>query len=139
LGPYGNVSRDEQRSRQCNDPAVVSTEEEREPLSQIPPCYSTEGFALFLPVFLGVGRGCLFAMMSGVSSMSSRRLGMVCALLMVSGVVVLGRFTVMVGRVRMMFRSLLVMFGCFLRHSNFLHSEVRNPRILITAATVKVS
>jgi hypothetical protein len=136
LRTYGNMWRDEQRSHQCNDPAVASTEEKGEPLSQIPPCYSTEGFALFLPVFLGVSLGCLFTMIAGVSCMSSRRVCVVCALLMVSGVVVLGRFTVMVGSVRMMFRCLLVMFGCFLRHSI---SSVRSPRILITPATVNVS
>jgi hypothetical protein len=42
--------------------------------------------------------------------------GVVCGLLMVSGVVVLGRFTVMVRSVRMMFRCLLVMFRSFLGH-----------------------
>jgi hypothetical protein len=83
------------------------------------------GVGLFLSVFLGVSLSCLFTVMTGVSCMSSRRVGMVCALLMVSGVVVLGRFTMMVGSVRMMFRCLLVMFGCFLRHSisSILRSE----------------
>jgi hypothetical protein len=136
LGTYGNVWRDEQRSRQCNDPAVASTEEKGG--ASVPDTIVLEhrGFALFLPVFLGVSLGCLFTMIAGVSCMSSRRVCVVCALLMVSGVIVLGRFTVMVGSVGMMFRCLLVMFGCFLRHSI---SSVRSPRILITPATVNVS
>jgi hypothetical protein len=58
---------------------------------------------LFLTVFLGMSLRRLLTMISGVSRMSSRRVGMVCALLMVSGVVVLGRFTVMVRSVRMVF------------------------------------
>ena len=44
-----------------------------------------------------------FAVIHGVSCVSSRRVGVVCSLLMVSGVVVLGRFTVMMRGVRMMF------------------------------------
>jgi hypothetical protein len=72
--------------------------------------------------------------------MSSRRVGMVCALLMVSGVVVLGRFTVMVRSVRMVFRCFLVMFGSFLGHFHFL----QDPKLpecpsVITAAIVKAS
>ena len=54
-----------------------------------------------------------FAVMHGVSCVPSRRVGMVCALLMVSGVVVLGRFAVMVGRIGMMFCGLPMVLGCF--------------------------
>ena len=62
-----------------------------------------EDAGLFLTVLLGVSLRRLFTVMSGVSCVSSRRVGVVCALLMMSGVVVLGRFTVMVSSVRMVF------------------------------------
>jgi hypothetical protein len=70
---------------------------------------------LFLAMFLGMSLRGLFTMITGVSCMSPRGVGVVCALLMSSGVVVLGRFTVMVGSIRMVFRRFLVMFGGFLR------------------------
>jgi hypothetical protein len=72
--------------------------------------------ALFLSVLLGVSLRRFFAVMHGVSCVSSSRVGVVCGLLMVSGVVVLGRFTVMMRSVRVVFRCLLVMFGSFLGH-----------------------
>jgi len=65
-------------------------------------------------VLLGVSLRRFFAVIHGVSCVSSRRVGVVCGLLMVSGVVVLGRFTVMVRSVRMMLLSLLVVLGSFL-------------------------
>ena len=47
-------------------------------------------------MLLGVSLRRFFAVIHGVSCVSSRRMGVVCGLLMVSGVVVFGRFTVMV-------------------------------------------
>ena len=61
------------------------------------------GAGLFLTVFLGVSLGGFFTVVSRVRCVSPRRVGVVCALLMMSGVVVLGRFTVMVSSVRMVF------------------------------------
>jgi hypothetical protein len=91
-------------------------------------------------MFLDVSFRRLLAVMHGVSCMSSRCVSLVRAFLMVSGVVVLGRFTVMMGGVRMMFRSLLVMFGSFLGHCHFLQDpKLPDYPSLITAATVKAS
>jgi hypothetical protein len=67
------------------------------------PTHLVKPNALFLTVLLGVCLRRLFTVMSGVSCVSSRRVGVVCALLMMCGVVVLGRFTVMVRSVRMVF------------------------------------
>ena len=50
---------------------------------------------LFLSVLLGVSLRRFFAVIHGVSCVSSRRVGVVCGLLMVSGVEVLGRLTMM--------------------------------------------
>jgi phosphatidylserine synthase len=48
--------------------------------------------------------------------MATSRVGMMRGFLVVSAVVMLGRFTVMVGSVGMMFRGVPMMFSCFFRH-----------------------
>jgi hypothetical protein len=68
---------------------------------------------LFLPVFLGVSLHGLFTVISGVSCVRPRCVGMVCGLLMMSAFVMLSRFGVVAGGLCMMFRCLLVMFGRF--------------------------
>jgi hypothetical protein len=55
--------------------------------------------------------------------MASRRVGMMCGFLVVSAVVMLGRFAMMVGSVGMMFCGMSMMFGCFFRHEYHLCYE----------------
>jgi len=50
----------------------------------------------------------------GVNVVTVRRLCMVGGFLMVAGLVMFGGFGVVFSSVRVMFRGLLVMFGCFL-------------------------
>jgi hypothetical protein len=69
---------------------------------------------LFLPVFLGVSLHGLFTVISGVSCVRSRCVGMVCGLLMMSAFAMLSRFAVMAGSLCVMFRCLLVVFRRFL-------------------------
>jgi hypothetical protein len=69
---------------------------------------------LFLPVFLGVSFHGLFTVISGVSRVCPRRMGMVCGLLMMSAFVMFSRFGVVSGSMCVMFRGLLVVFRCFL-------------------------
>jgi len=45
--------------------------------------------------------------------MASGRVGMMCGFLMVSAIVMLGRFAVMAGSVGMMFCGLPMVLGCF--------------------------
>ena len=58
---------------------------------------------LFLPVFLGVSLHGLFAVMSGVSCVRPRCVGMVCGLLIMPAFVMLSRFGVVVGSMCVMF------------------------------------
>ena len=48
--------------------------------------------------------------------MASGRVGMMCGFLVVSAIMMLGRFAVMVGSVGMMFCGLPMVLGCFFRH-----------------------
>jgi hypothetical protein len=48
--------------------------------------------------------------------MASSRVGMMCGFLVVSTIVMLGRFAVMVGSVGMMFSGLPMVLCCFFRH-----------------------
>jgi hypothetical protein len=75
---------------------------------------------LFLSVFLGVGLSCLFGVISGLAAVAACGVSVMGSFLVLSTFVVLGRFPMMAGRMRMMFRRFLVMFGCFLRHTAFL-------------------
>ena len=61
-----------------------------------------------LASFLGV--------LSRVMRMASSRVGMMCGFLVVSTIVMLGRFAVMAGSVGMMFCGLPMVLGCFFRH-----------------------
>jgi hypothetical protein len=67
-------------------------------------------------VFLGVSFHGLFSVTSAVNDMGSRCMGVVCRLLMTSGLVMLGGFPVVAGGMGEMFRCLLVVFRSFLRH-----------------------
>jgi hypothetical protein len=58
--------------------------------------------------------------------MASSRVGMMRGFLVVSATVMLGRLTVMVGSVGMMFRRLHMMFSCFFRHEYHLCSVAEN-------------
>jgi hypothetical protein len=62
------------------------------------------GLAGFLGVF------------SRVKRMASSRVGMMCGFLVVSAIVMLGRFAVMMGSVGMMFCGLPMVLGSFFRH-----------------------
>ena len=66
------------------------------------------GLAGFLGVF------------SRVKRMAASRVGMMCGFLVVSAIVMLGRFAVMVGGVAMMFCGRPMVLGCFFRH----HSDL---------------
>ena len=63
------------------------------------PCTSR----LFLAVLLGMSLHCLFSVPSAVNYMGPRCMSMVCRLLVISGVVMLGRFPVVAGGVGEMF------------------------------------
>jgi hypothetical protein len=58
---------------------------------------------LFLAVLLGVSLRCLLSVPSGVKLVGSRCVCMVCRLLVMSGLVMLGRFAMVPGGVRAMF------------------------------------
>ena len=72
--------------------------------------------ALFLAVFLHVGLASVLGVVSRVKRMASSRVGMMCGLLVMSAIVMLGRFAVMAGSVGMMFCGLPMVLGCFFRH-----------------------
>src|SRR6516225_5600271 len=72
--------------------------------------------ALFLAVLLHVGLASFLGVLSRVMRMASSRVGMMCGFLVVSTIVMLGRFAVMAGSVGMMFCGLPMVLGCFFRH-----------------------
>jgi hypothetical protein len=85
------------------------------------PCVSSAFPArLFLAVLFVVLFHRLFSVTSRMDYMRSRYMSMVRRFLMMPGLVVLGRFTMMTGSVGKMFLYLLVVFGRFLRHCRFL-------------------
>jgi hypothetical protein len=69
---------------------------------------------LFPAVFLGVSFPRFLRMLSGMNSMPRRRVRMMGSFFVLPAVVMLGRFTVMAGGVRMMFRGLPMVLSCFL-------------------------
>ena len=69
---------------------------------------------LFLPVFFGMSLHGFITVISGVSCMRPRCVGMVCGLLMMSAFVMLSRLAVVAGSMRVMFRCLLVVLRGFL-------------------------
>ena len=58
--------------------------------------------------------GSMLRVLVGVNVVTVSRLCMVGGFLMVAGLVMFGGFGVVFSSVRVMFRGLLVMFGCFL-------------------------
>jgi hypothetical protein len=58
---------------------------------------------LFLAVLLGVSLRCLFSVAFGVNPVGSRCMCMVCRFLVKSGLVMLGRFPMVPGGVRVVF------------------------------------
>jgi hypothetical protein len=68
---------------------------------------------LFLPVILHMGLTGMLGVLSRVERMASSCVGMMCGFLVVSAIVVLGRFAMMMGSVSMMFRGLPMVLGCF--------------------------
>jgi hypothetical protein len=71
---------------------------------------------LFLAVLLHMGLAGFLGVVSRVKRMASSRVGMMCGFLVVSAIMMLGRFSVMVGSVSMMFCGLPMVLGCFFRH-----------------------
>ena len=67
-------------------------------------------------MLLHVDLASLLGVLSRVKRMASSRMGMMCGFLVVSAIVMLGRFAVMVGSVGMMFCGLPMVLGCFFRH-----------------------
>jgi len=70
-------------------------------------------------VFVHVGLGRFVGVMHGVKSVSPGSMRMVGRFFVMSAVMVLGRFAVVTRGVRMVFRRLLMVLGCFLRHGVF--------------------
>jgi hypothetical protein len=58
---------------------------------------------LFLAILLGVNLCCLLSVPSGVKLVGSRYVRMMCRFLVMSGLMMLGRFPVVSGGVRAMF------------------------------------
>jgi hypothetical protein len=88
-----------------------------------------EKIPLFLAVLLHMGLASFLGVFSRVKRMASSRVGMMCSFLVVSAVVMLGRFAVMVGSVSMMFRGMPVMFSCFFRHKYHLCGRPNPVRV----------
>jgi hypothetical protein len=70
-------------------------------------------------VFVHVGLGCFVGVVPGVKSVPARSVRMVRCLLVMSALMVLGGFVVVTRGMRMVFRRLLVVLDCFLRHGVF--------------------
>src|ERR1700719_3089832 len=68
-------------------------------------------------MFLGVSLSRTFRVLSGMDGVSGRRVSMMGRFFMLATVMMLGRFTVMAGGMRMMFRCLPMVISCFLRHA----------------------
>jgi hypothetical protein len=71
---------------------------------------------LFFAVLRAVRLRCLFSVLCSMKGVSASRMGVVSGLLVMSGVMMLGRLAVVPSRVAMMFRGLLMVFRCLLRH-----------------------
>ncbi len=71
-------------------------------------------------MFFVVGLHCLFRETPRMNHVRPRYVGVVRRLFVLSGLVVLGRFTMVTGGVGKMFLHLLVVFGRFFRHCRFL-------------------
>jgi hypothetical protein len=67
-------------------------------------------------MLLGMSLGCLFSVRSAVNCVRPGCVSMVCRLLVTPGLMMLGRFRVVSGGMRHLFRCLLVVFRSFLRH-----------------------
>jgi hypothetical protein len=67
-------------------------------------------------MLLRMGLAGLLGVFSRVKRMASSRVGMMCGFLVVSAIVMLGRFAVMVGSMGMMFCGVPMVLGCFFRH-----------------------
>jgi hypothetical protein len=72
--------------------------------------------ALFFAVFLRMRLRRVIGVFAGMEGMGPCGVGVMCRFLVVSEPMVLGRFGVMPGRVRMMFCCMFVMFRGFMRH-----------------------
>ena len=68
-------------------------------------------------MFLSVSLSRTFRVLSGMDGVSGRRVSMMGRFFMLATVMMLGRFTVMAGGMRMMFRCLPMVISCFLRHA----------------------
>ena len=64
-------------------------------------------------MLLHMGLAGMLGVLSRVKRMASSRVGMMCGFLVMSAIVVLGRFAMMMGSVRMMFCGLPMVLGCF--------------------------
>ena len=87
-------------------------------------------------MFLSVSLPRILRMLSGMDGVSGCRVSMMGRFFMLPSVMMLGRFTVMVGGMRVMFRCLSMVISCFLRHANILsvlgvYPPVSNVRAII--------
>ena len=69
-------------------------------------------------VHFGVVPACFGMMVFGMAGVSVGGMGMMRRLLVIAGLVVLRRFTMMLGRVLMMLGGFPMMFGALFRHVN---------------------
>jgi hypothetical protein len=91
--------------------------------------YVTESaIPLFLAVLLHMGLAGMLGVLSRVKRMASGCVGMMCGFLVMSAIVVLGRFAMMVRSVSMMFCGLPMVLGCFFRHVHDLVLEAPLPQ-----------
>ena len=74
---------------------------------------SYQPYCLFLTMLIDVSFGSIFCMVICMGCMGTRRMSMVCRLLMIAGFVMFGGFRVMLRCMSMMLSGLLVMIGCF--------------------------
>ncbi len=71
---------------------------------------------LFLTVLVAVGAACMFTVFGRMRGVTVGRVCMVRGLFMMTGLVMLGCFSMMLCSMLVMFRCLLVMVGGFARH-----------------------
>jgi len=98
-------------------------------------------------VLLHVGIAGFLGVLSRVKRMPPSRMGMMCGFLVVSTIVMLGRFAVMVGSVGMMFCGLPMVVGCFFRHDSLIslllaaaiHESNRSHRSVTVMARTSVT
>jgi hypothetical protein len=107
--------RDEGRGSTSTGLSSGAPKDQRRPIEA---AFDPDGRAsnLLFPMLLGVHHGCMVSVLSGVNRVRPRCVSMVGRLLVTPGLMMLCRFRVVPGGMRVMFRCSLVVFRSFLRH-----------------------